>query len=77
MAQEQRVEGAATVGDKVTYHDMANQDGTIWEVISTPEQNEDPKWGWTKGYGLMTTDDAGETQWAYSDLAQHGWTFAN
>lgn len=66
------VRGTANVGDLVTYHDMANQDGARLEVISTPAENTDPKWGWTKGYGLYG-DDKGIT---YSDLRQYGWTFA-
>lgn len=67
-----RVQGKAVPGDKVTYHDMANQDGIVWEVVSTPEENVDPKWGWSKGYMLMSED--GVTSW--TDLAQYGWTFA-
>lgn len=68
-----RVKGQANVGDHVTYFDMANQDGTIWEVTSTEDENRDPKWGWSKGYGLKTAD--GRTSW--SDLRQYGWTFAD
>lgn len=67
-----RVNGKAAPGDKVTYHDIANQDDKIWEVVSTPDENKDPKYGWSKGYLLMADD--GTTSW--SDLAQHGWTFA-
>lgn len=65
------VSGAASVGDVVTYHDIANQDGATYEVISTPAENTDPKWGWTKGYGLFS-EAQGIT---YSDLRQYGWTF--
>lgn len=72
MATTNRVEGTATVGQKVTYFDMANQDGAVYEVISTPEENTDPKFGWTKGYGLFS-EAKGIT---FSDLRQHGWTFA-
>lgn len=68
-----RVEGNATPGDKVTYFDMANQDGAIWEVMTTPKDNEDPKWGWSKGYGLINPEN-GEI--SYTDLRQRGWTFA-
>lgn len=67
-----RVQGKAAVGNKVTYFDMANQDGKVWEVISLPEDNVDPKWGWTSGYQLRGED--GTESW--SDLRQHGWTFA-
>lgn len=66
-----RVQGKATIGDKVTYFDIANQDDKIWEVVSTPDENVDPKYGWTKGYMLYAED--GTTSW--SDLAQHGWRF--
>jgi hypothetical protein len=66
------VKGKANVGDKVIYEDIVNFDGTIWEVVSLPEENVNPKWGWTKGYFLMAED--GRTHW--SDLAQNGWTFA-
>jgi len=68
----QRVQGTAAVGDIVTYFDIANQDGARLEVISTPAENVDPKYGWTKGYGLFS-EAQGIT---YSDLRQHGWTFA-
>lgn len=71
MAQAIRVKGKANVGDKVSYFDMANQDGIVYEVINTPEENVDPKFGWTKGYGLYS-EEKGIT---YSDLRQHGWTF--
>ena len=72
MAQTRRVQGQARIGDRVTYFDMANQDGTVWTVTSTPNQNTDPDWGWTKGYGL-TADNGVED---FSDLRQRGWTFA-
>ena len=73
MATETRVKGQAKPGDKVTYFDMANQDGTVWEVLTTPEENVDPKYGWSKGYGLVAED--GRFDW--SDLRQYGWTFAS
>ena len=66
------VNGKDTPGDKVTYYDMANQDGTNWEVVSTPDENIDPKYGWSKGYMLIAED--GRTTW--TDLRQHGWSFA-
>ncbi len=72
MNTTKRVRGHAAVGDKVTYHDMANQDGAVYEVLSTPEENTDPKWGWTQGYGLFSEDKG----IIYSDLRQYGWTFA-
>jgi hypothetical protein len=72
MQQATKVQGNATVGQKVTYHDMANQDGFVYEVISTPADNTDPKFGWSKGYGLFS-EAKGIT---YSDLRQSGWTFA-
>lgn len=50
---EVRVKGIAKPGDKVTYFDMANQDGTVWEVFSTPKDNTHPEYGWSKGYGLL------------------------
>lgn len=62
------------VGDKVSYWDMANQDGKIWEIMTTPEDNTDPKWGWTSGFGLMS-HDTGET--TFSDLRQCGWRYAD
>lgn len=68
-----RVQGTATPGDRVTYHDIANQDGKVWEVFSTPDDNRDPKWGWTAGYGLISED----LTVSHSDLRQHGWTFAH
>lgn len=67
-----RVQGEAAVGQKVTYFDIANQDGAVWEVVSRPEDNVDPDWGWTKGYQLRGED--GTEKW--SDLRQYGWTFA-
>ncbi len=71
--EKQHVRGAAKVGDVVTYFDIANQDGAEYEVISTPEENRDPKYGWTQGYGLFS-EAHGIT---YSDLRQHGWTFVH
>jgi hypothetical protein len=71
MAQATKVQGKANVGDKVGYFDMANQDGIVYEVISTPEENIDPEFGWTKGYGLYS-EEKGIT---YSDLRQRGWSF--
>lgn len=73
MATTNRVKGTAAVGQKVTYFDIANQDGRVWEVMTTPEDNTDPKWGWTKGYGLM---DPATGEMTHSDLRQYGWTFA-
>jgi hypothetical protein len=72
MNTKNRVAGKATVGQKVTYFDIANQDGAVYEVISTPEENTDPEWGWTKGYGIRAADGVV----GYSDLRQYGWTFA-
>lgn len=67
-----RVKGEAKPGDRVTYFDIMNQDGKVWEVMTTPEDNKCPKWGWTSGYGLIS--ESGEVH--SSDLRQHGWTFA-
>lgn len=72
MAQALKVRGKADIGSKVTYWDMANQDGIVYEVISTPEENTDPEFGWTKGYGLFSI----EKGITYSDLRQYGWSFA-
>ena len=39
MAQStRRVEGEATPGQFVRYSDIANQNCTIWEVATTPEE---------------------------------------
>jgi hypothetical protein len=67
-----KVQGQAAPGDKVTYFDMANQDGLVWEITSTPEDNTNPVFGWSKGYGLMGP----EGQVNFSDLRQNGWSFA-
>lgn len=67
------VKGQAAIGDKVTYFDMANQDGAVWEVLSLPADNVDPKFGWTSGYELVDIESRVKTS---SDLRQHGWTFA-
>ena len=67
-----KVQGAAAAGDKVVYRDQANQEGFVWEVVTTAAENTDPKWGWSLGYGLKGAE--GKTH--YSDLRQAGWTFA-
>lgn len=67
-----RVRGEAAVGDRVTYFDIANQDGKIWTVTSLPEDNVCPNYGWTSGYGLIDSDSKESS----SDLRQYGWTFA-
>lgn len=36
-AGTEKVRGEAQVGDLVTYHDMANQRGEVWEVVEPPE----------------------------------------
>jgi len=58
-----RVKGEAKPGDRVTYFDIMNQDGTVWEVIDRTGPAE-----------YMLINDDGGTSW--SDLRQHGWTFA-
>lgn len=58
-----RVKGEAKPGDRVTYFDMMNQDGTIWEVIDRTGPAE---------YLLVSGDGATKS----SDLRQHGWTRA-
>lgn len=69
----QRVNGVAAVGDAVVYFDIANQNRNPEQVTSTPDQNRDPKYGWSQGYGLRDTVTGTER---FSDLRQHGWTFA-
>jgi len=71
MIGGERVRGKASIGDVVQYFDICNQDVPAVEVISTPDENADPKWGWSKGYGLYSPEQ-GIT---YSDLRQSGWTF--
>lgn len=58
-----RVQGEAKPGDRVTYHDMANQDGKVWEVVDRTSPAR---------YMLMADD--GTVNW--TDLRQRGWTFA-
>lgn len=62
---DNRVNGHAQVGDLMKYEDMANQDGTVWEVIRLNDAHE-----WSQ-YTLINLD-AGIH---YSDLRQRGWTF--
>lgn len=59
-----RVRGQAEIGDRVTYHDMANQDGTVWTVVGTAD---------TSWYLLVATD---RDESRSTDLRQYGWTFA-
>ncbi|WP_051224791.1 peptidyl-tRNA hydrolase [Pseudoclavibacter soli] len=56
------VSGRAQPGDRVTYFDIANQDGTVWEVVDVDGSD----------FVLMTDDGRVE----HSDLRQTGWTFA-
>jgi hypothetical protein len=67
-----RVRGEAKKGDRVVYSDIMNQDGTVWTVVSTPEENRDPVYGWTSGYGLEDSNGKPNS----SDLRQYGWVFA-
>jgi hypothetical protein len=71
MIGGERVKGQAAIGDVVEYFDIANQNGPAYEVISTPAENTDPAWGWSKGYGLYSVEQ-GIT---YNLLRGHGWTF--
>lgn len=65
-----QVKGKAKVGDKVTYCDVANQDGKVWTVVGLPIPTS---------YGFMTdyelVDDEGNK--STSSLRTNGWTFAD
>lgn len=62
-----RVRGNANVGDKVTYFDIANQDGAVWEVVATA----------VAGPSQYAIRDLNSDRTTESDLRQHGWTFAS
>lgn len=61
-----RVQGNATAGDYVTYHDMANQTGEIYKVTGLRTS----KWG--TDYAL-TNARTGVPH--FTDLRQYGWAF--
>ena len=75
-AGTEKVRGEAQVGDLVTYHDMANQRGEVWEVVEPPEGDSFTPSGIAfpgRGYKLRNVE-TGADHW--SDLRQNGWTFA-
>lgn len=76
VAGTEKVRGEAQVGDFVTYYDIANQSGDVWEVVSLPNDpsNIGPTGYVMSDYGLENVN-TGAPHW--SDLRQVGWTFAS
>jgi hypothetical protein len=66
-----RVKGKAEIGDRVTYFDMANQDGKVWVVVRGNGNS-----GSQYALGPEGVDKPTLADMSYSDLRQYGWTFA-
>lgn len=67
---KRRTKGQAEVGDKVTYWDVANQDGKVWTVTAVRTQSFGGAFMWVTDFEL--TDADGNVK--HSDLRQHGWS---
>jgi len=72
-----QVKGQAEAGSKVTYFDMANQDGKVWtvkgEVTNTVGGADNPyRFSFTE---FVLEDEDGNTK--TSDLRQSGWEFVS
>lgn len=71
----QQVNGHALEGEKVTYFDMANQDGKVWTVkglVTHTVGGKDNPYRFSFAEYVLEDED-GNTK--TSDLRQRGWTF--